>query len=266
MSWLREGVIWKGDILIAHLEDMEMMDASDVHPRRIKAKEVFNSQKGHEFVFPFADGTPKLSRRDYEFRIPTPSREQLVRSEDLSGEIQCESEESQPAESTDDAEACDDFRSIQGDFIYRHHTEPRVQLYLPKEETFPFPWKYIDVTWSTRTDLDVMQEKKIDDHWNVDSCEPLLDSWRGFAKFIIEKRNFSMGRCGPGRVWQTFNRLPDQIMYGQKCRRKLEKPAAQNREKQEWAKEKPKLDNARKLRGIYFIDPDDNEYPKILKK
>ena len=41
--------------------------------------------------------------------------------------------------------------------------------------------------------------------------------------------------------------------------------AAQNREKQEGAKEKPKLDNARKLRGIYFIDPDDKEYSEILK-
>ena len=41
--------------------------------------------------------------------------------------------------------------------------------------------------------------------------------------------------------------------------------AAQNRKKkQEWAKEKPKLDNARKLRGIYFIDPDDRKYSEIL--
>ena len=41
--------------------------------------------------------------------------------------------------------------------------------------------------------------------------------------------------------------------------------AAQNREKQEWTKEKLKLDNARKLRGIYFIDPDDKEYSEIIK-
>ena len=41
---------------------------------------------------------------------------------------------------------------------------------------------------------------------------------------------------------------------------------AQNREKQERAKEKPKLDNARKLRGIYFIDQDDREYSEHLKK
>ena len=32
--------------------------------------------------------------------------------------------------------------------------------------------------------------------------------------------------------------------------------AAQNREKHEWKNEKPKLDGARRLTLIYFIDPD----------
>ena len=32
------------------------------------------------------------------------------------------------------------------------------------------------------------------------------------------------------------------------------------------ATEKPKLDNARRLRGIYFVDPDDREHSEILKK
>ena len=41
--------------------------------------------------------------------------------------------------------------------------------------------------------------------------------------------------------------------------------AAQKKEKQEWANEKPKLDNARKLRGIYFIDPVDGENKETIK-
>ena len=36
---------WKGDILIADLEDLEKLDASEIHPRRINAKEVWISQK-----------------------------------------------------------------------------------------------------------------------------------------------------------------------------------------------------------------------------
>ena len=79
----------------------------------------------------------KLSGRDYEFRESTPRRDQLVRSEDLSGDLKGSPEKSQPTESTDDAEARADFWSIQGDFICRHHNELRVQLCVPKEETFP---------------------------------------------------------------------------------------------------------------------------------
>ena len=38
------GVFWKRDILIYDLEDLEMVDASDVYPRRINAKEVLIRQ------------------------------------------------------------------------------------------------------------------------------------------------------------------------------------------------------------------------------
>ena len=46
------GGIWKGDILIADIEELEMMDAPDIYPRRSKVKEVLIS----EFVFPFEHG------------------------------------------------------------------------------------------------------------------------------------------------------------------------------------------------------------------
>ena len=41
--------------------------------------------------------------------------------------------------------------------------------------------------------------------------------------------------------------------------------ASKRKEKQKWAVEKPKLDNARRLRGIYFIDPEDEEFKDIMK-
>ena len=40
---------------------------------------------------------------------------------------------------------------------------------------------------------------------------------------------------------------------------------AELREKHKWAIEKPKLDNARRLRGIYFIDLEDKEFKKSFK-
>ena len=41
--------------------------------------------------------------------------------------------------------------------------------------------------------------------------------------------------------------------------------APTRKEKQKCAVEKPKLDNARRLRGISFIDPDDEEFKDIMK-
>ena len=74
-------------------------------------------------------------------------------------ELQGEPEGPQPTESKDDAEARAGLWSIQGDFIYSHHNEPRVQLFAPKGETFPIPLKYIDVARATCSNLDVLQEK-----------------------------------------------------------------------------------------------------------
>ena len=48
-------------------------------------------------------------------------------------------------------EAINDFWSISGSFIYRHQVEPKVKLYSPREESFPIPLKYIDVSRTTRT-------------------------------------------------------------------------------------------------------------------
>ena len=53
-------------------------------------------------------------------------------------------------------------------------------------------------------------------------------------------------------------------MCGQICGNILS-DASKRKEKQKWAVEKPKLDNARRLRGIFFIDSDDEEFQDIMK-
>ena len=40
---------------------------------------------------------------------------------------------------------------------------------------------------------------------------------------------------------------------------------AKLKERQKWSHEKPQLDNARKLRGLYFIDPEDKEFEETIK-
>ena len=100
----------------------------------------------------------------------------------------------QPEETKDDAEARNDYRSLQGDFIYRHHIGPRVQLHVPREESFRIPLKCIGVIRSTRTNLDVAQEKRIDDCWNVDENRNRKDSWTGFTRFAYSSERM----CGLG--------------------------------------------------------------------
>ena len=74
---------------------------------------------------------------------------------------------------------------MSGNFIHRHHVEPRVKLYSPREESFPFPQKFIDVSRTTHTNLDVKQEKRIDDYWNIDGSRDLSDPWTGFTQFTL---------------------------------------------------------------------------------
>ena len=131
----------------------------------------------------FTDGYSKIVRERQRIPRTILKREPTVWSEDLSRDLHGEPGESQLTESTDDADARADFWSSQGDCTYRHHNEPRVQLYVPKEETFACSTKYIDVTGSTHTDLDVLQEKRIDG--SVDSSRHLSNSWKGFTKVTL---------------------------------------------------------------------------------
>ena len=78
---------------------------------------------------------------------------------------------------------------MSGNFIYRHHVEPRVKLHSPREESFPIPLKYIDVSRTIHTNLDAKQEKRIDDYWNIDGSRDLADPWTGFTQFTLLDEN-----------------------------------------------------------------------------
>ena len=105
-----------------------------------------------------------------------------------------------PHDSFPDAgEAINDFWSISGNFIYRHHVEPRVKLYSPREESFPIPLKYIDVSRTTHTNLDVKQEKRIDDYWNIDvSRACLMIGQVSLNSLYLVKKNLQNGNMWSG--------------------------------------------------------------------
>ena len=116
------------------------MDASEIYSKRLNAKEVIFPNQG-EFIFPIADGRIKTSGGDQDLRTST-----LIWHGPIQGESNIdflgESEGSLPqAEDSlpDAGEAIHDFWSMSGNFTYRHHVEPRVKLYSPREESFPVP-------------------------------------------------------------------------------------------------------------------------------
>ena len=74
-----------------------------------------------------------------------------------------------------------------------------------------------------------------------------------------------MGVHGPGGSWRRNKRHPGLITCGPEMWKDMSQ-AAQRKEKQKWAIEKPKPDNARRLRGIYFIDPTDAEFKETIQK
>ena len=185
---LYAGVIWKGDVLVADLEELETMDASEIFSQRLNAKEEIFPKENGKFIFPVADGRIKLSGGDQDLRTSTLVRHRPIQGEsnfDFLGESDG-SPPPPPQDSLSDAgEARNDFGSISGNFKNRHHVEPRVKLYSPREESFPIPLKYIDVSRTTHTNLDVKQEKRIDDYWNIDGSRDLSDPWTGFTQFTL---------------------------------------------------------------------------------
>ena len=65
------GGIWKGDIMVADIEELEEMDASELHARRLNAKEVLTPQRSGNFISPVADGTVKIFGGEQLLRPPT---------------------------------------------------------------------------------------------------------------------------------------------------------------------------------------------------
>ena len=111
--------------------------------------------------------------------------------------------------------------------------------------------------------MDVKQEKRIDDYWNIDGSRDLSDPWTGYTQFILLEEKPPDGYMWSG--WKLTGKQltsrPDHlwpelwIKMGRNAKLK---------EKHKWSNEKPKLDNARRLRGIYFIDPEDKELKESI--
>ena len=98
----------------------------------------------------------------------------------------------------------------------------------------------------------------------MDGERELSDAWTGFTRFVLLKERPPEGYAWSG--WrltrkQTTSR-PDDVWPDMW---KFMSDAAKKKAKQRWAIEKPKLDNARQLKGIFFIEPNDEEFKLTMK-
>ena len=113
---------------------------------KIQSKGNNNAEKGVTFWYSRSKMEQQNCLEDQGVRESTLTRDQPVGSQDLREELQGNSETSQPLdENKMTLKPKNDFWSIEGDFIHRHHVEPRVQRYVPKQETSQFYWSTL--TW-----------------------------------------------------------------------------------------------------------------------
>ena len=50
--------------MVPDIEELKEMDVSELHARRLNAKEVLTPQRSRNFIFPVADGTVKSLRKN----------------------------------------------------------------------------------------------------------------------------------------------------------------------------------------------------------
>ena len=102
-------------------------------------------------------------------------------------------------------------------------------------------------------------------YWNtLTSPELLTRTWTGFTQLTLlsEKPPDGLMWSGKRLTKRQVTYRPDHLwpeLWTKLARN------AKLREKQKWSNEKPKLDDARRLWGIYFIDPEDEEFKKNIE-
>ena len=69
-------------MMVADIEELEKMDASEIYAKRLNAKEVIFPEENGKIIFPVADGRIKFVGGDQELRTSTLIRDHPIRGED----------------------------------------------------------------------------------------------------------------------------------------------------------------------------------------
>ena len=179
--------------------------------RKLNAKEVLVTQRVEEFVFLAADGSPKISGRNYKFQEPTMRRESVVRRENISGESQGDREEFQPEESTKWRRNQQGFfgltQKLGKNFTYRHHIEPRSSIARAEKKSYPIRLDF----WCHQVNL-----------CRSRGCARKANLWllgcrreQKFVNIVNESHKIYVIEWNSSeKVWRTRRRHHVQITYG----------------------------------------------------
>ena len=190
----------------------------EVHARKLNAKEVLTPQRSGNFKFPVADGTVKIlvekkASENIRFNLGASGTRRRTRilqgkSDELHSPTQLQDDSKR-----DDEEAKCDFWTITWEFIYRHHVVPRVKLYVPREESFPIPLKYIDVTrttYVTGRNVGKTDWRLLERGWRKRTS----DAWKGFTRFVLLKGRIYMVQ---EETYKKTKKLIVMMSCGQIC-------------------------------------------------
>ena len=191
-SVLYARAIWNGDILVVDLEELKMMDACEIYSKRLDAKEEIFPRQSGKFIFPVADGRIKFVGGDQELRTSTLIRDHPIHGEhhqDFLGETEGSPPTHLQDSLPDAGGARNDFWSNSGDFIHRHHVEPRVKPALYAGGIWEGDILVADIDELENLDASEKHARRL----NAKEITPPKNGEHSYAQSQMEQQNFPAG-------------------------------------------------------------------------
>ena len=253
--------IWKGDILVADMEELEKMDASELHARRLNAKKVLTLPKMVIFYIP----DHKMEQSNYleEFRF--------WEHPPWSGTNQTEEKNK------------DIFWETQTGLHHHFKTHRRMMV---KQGTISGPFQettFTVITLNRESNCTCRENSHSQFHfdiltWLEQQVRPCMSSrknaYRRGPRFIrlVDRIHtiHHIGRKTSRWVYMVreaggkeANNVQAWLLVARNMERHLSSSATKRKTKVGYRK--TEAYNARRLRGIYFIDPANAEFKRKMK-
>ena len=242
---LYAGRIWKGDVLVADFEELETMDASEIYSKRHKEKgKLFSNRRWTNQTSWRWSGLENI-------HLGTAASNSRRKSPWFSWRIRRVSSTTS--------------RLVSG----CRWSNEWFLVHVRKLHIPPSRWTQSQTLLAERSIISFSTQI----HWCIQSysyefgCQAgethrWLLEYRWVKRFTLLEENLPNGKMCRGEINEKTTDI-QATFYGQNSRRKWKN--AKLMEKQKRSHEKLHLDNARKLRGIYFIDPEDKRFKETIK-